>query len=61
MYLRAYLYRPKQLRDYLATRLEPLKIVFRLKCWLLGFHNFGVGRSAKTSLLDLRKKENGAW
>ena len=40
--LHLYLYRPKQLRDYLATKLEPLKIVFRLKCWLLGFHNFGV-------------------
>jgi hypothetical protein len=40
--LHLYLYRPKQLRDYLATKLEPLKIVFRLKCCLLGFHNFGV-------------------
>jgi hypothetical protein len=40
--LHLYLYRPKQLRDYLATKPEPLKIVFRLKCWLLGFHNFGV-------------------
>jgi hypothetical protein len=37
-----YLYRPKQLRDHLARALEPLRIVFRLKCWLLGFHNFGV-------------------
>jgi hypothetical protein len=38
------LYRPKRLRDYLARTLEPLRIVFRLKCWLLGFLNFGVDK-----------------
>jgi hypothetical protein len=51
MYLRAYLYRPKQLRDYLVRTLEPLNI---------GFHDFGVDEVPRHRW-TCGENENGAW
>ncbi len=42
MVVDAYLYRPRQLAAYLWRVTEPLKLVFVWKCWLKGYHNFGV-------------------